>query len=63
VAFPVGSEITVLQYGSGKTQIVPALGVTIRSTVGNYLTAQYSWCKLVKRATNEWYVYGDLSSS
>jgi len=63
VPFPVGTEVTVLQYGTGKTQIVAQNGVTIRYTPGNYLAARYSWAKLVKRATNEWYIYGDLSSS
>lgn len=63
VPFEIGTEITVLQYGTGKTQIVGAGTVVLRSTPGSYLRAQYSWCKLVKRAANEWYAYGDLSSS
>ena len=63
VPFDVGTEISVLQYGVGKTQIVGSAGVTIRSGSGNYISTQYSWARLVKRATNEWYVYGELSSS
>lgn len=63
VAFPIGTEITVLQYGTGKTQIVAAGGVTIRYTPGTYLRDRFSWAKIVKRANNEWYLYGDLSSS
>ena len=63
VAFPVGTEINVVQYGAGKTQIIGSGGVTIRSAIGTYLRAQYSVATLIKRATNEWILYGDISSS
>jgi hypothetical protein len=63
VAFPTGSEITIFQYGAGKTQILAGSGVTIRSTPGNYLRAQYAVATLVKRGTNEWILFGDLSAS
>ena len=63
VAFPVGAEITVYQYGGGKTQIIAGSGVTIRSTPGNYLRAQYSVATLIKRATDEWILFGDLSAT
>jgi len=65
VAFPVGSQIHITQYGAGKTQIVavtPAT-TTIRSTPGTYLRAQYSSATLIKRATDEWYLVGDLSAT
>lgn len=65
VAFPVGSQIHITQYGTGKTQIVavtPAT-TTIRSTPGAYLRAQYSSATLIKRATDEWYLVGDLSAT
>lgn len=65
VAFPVGSQIHITQYGTGKTQIVavtPAT-TTIRSTPGTYLRAQYSSATLIKRATDEWYLVGDLSAT
>ena len=65
VAFPVGSQITITQYGAGKTQVVavtPAT-TTIRSTPGVYLRAQYSSATLIKRATDEWYLVGDLSAT
>lgn len=69
VAFPVGSQIHITQYGAGKTQIVavtPAT-TTIRSTPsagnGAYLRAQYSSATLIKRATDEWYLVGDLSAT
>lgn len=65
VAFPVGSQITITQYGTGKTQIVAATPATtfIRATPGSYLRAQYSSATLIKRATDEWYLIGDLSTS
>lgn len=61
-AFPVGSQITIWQYGTGKTQIIPVSGtVTINKTPGDYLRARYSSATLIKRATNEWQLLGDLS--
>ena len=65
VAFPIGSQIHITQYGTGKTQIVavtPAT-TTIRSTPGTYLRAQYSSATLIKRAADEWYLVGDLSAT
>jgi hypothetical protein len=61
VAFPIGTEIAVTQYGAGKTTIVPLSGVTIRSAGGfKSLSAQYAMATLVKVATNEWYLVGSL---
>lgn len=63
VNFATGTEITVVQYGSGKTQIAAGSGVTVRSTPGLYLRDRYSSATLIKRATDEWYLIGDLSAS
>jgi hypothetical protein len=63
VPFPVGTTISVYQYGSGKTQVVGISGVTIRSNPGFYLSAQYAVATLVKRAADEWILSGDLSAS
>jgi hypothetical protein len=65
VAFPVGTQITLFQYGAGKTQVVAAVPATttIRSTPGVYLRTQYSSAALIKRATDEWILIGDLSAS
>lgn len=59
----VGSQITIAQYGSGQTTIVAAVGVTLRAT-NNWLkiSAQYGAATLVKVATDEWYVVGNLSA-
>jgi sporulation protein YlmC with PRC-barrel domain len=66
VNFPIGSQITITQYGTGRTQVIPvSAGTTfIRCTpTGGYLRAQYSSATLIKRAANEWYLIGDLSAS
>lgn len=63
VAFPVGSQIHIIQYGSGKTQVLPGSGVTIYGTPGAYLRAQYSAATLLKCDTNIWMLMGDLSAS
>ena len=61
VAFPIGTIIEIGQYGPGQTTIVPGSGVTIRSPGSKLkLTGQYSSCSLRKRATNEWWLVGDL---
>lgn len=63
VAFPIGTIIEVGQYGAGQTTIVPGSGVTIRSAGGKMkLTGQYSSCSLRKRATDEWWLVGDLTT-
>jgi hypothetical protein len=56
VAFPVGTTITVSQYGVGVTTITGATGVTLNGTSGGSVQAagQYKAVHLYKRATNEW---------
>ena len=62
VAFPVGTKIDIAQYGAGQTTVVATGGVTIRSAGGALkLAAQYSGATLVKIATNEWYLFGDIT--
>jgi hypothetical protein len=63
VQFPIGTKISVYQYGTGKTQIIGDAGVTVRSNPGFYLSARYSVATLVKRAADEWILFGDLSAS
>ena len=64
VAFPIGSQIHIIQYGSGKTQILPVAGTpTIYATPGQFLRAQYSSATLLKCDTNIWMLMGDLSAS
>lgn len=61
VAFPVGTQIAGVQLGAGTTTIAPTGGVTIRSRGGRLASAgQYANWALVKIATDEWLIAGDL---
>ena len=60
-AFPIGSQVTIIRNGSGTVRIIGP-SVTLRYTPGDYLRAQYPSATLIKRATDEWYLIGDLSS-
>lgn len=62
VAFPIGSLLTVAQYGAGQTTLTPGAGVTIRSRVGLKLAGQYAVASLYKRGTDEWVAGGDLTT-
>lgn len=61
VPFVVGTQIILLQKNTGQTTIVGGSGVTVNSTPGNRLRAINSSAALIKIATNEWVVLGDLS--
>lgn len=61
VAYPVGTQITVLQTGAGQTTITPGSGVTVNGTPGLKLRDQWSSATLIKRATDTWVAIGDLS--
>lgn len=61
VAFPVGTQIVIIQTGAGQTTIAGAVGVTVNGTPGLKLRAQYSSCVCLKRATDTWIVLGDLA--
>jgi len=62
--FPVGSTISFVQQGAGQVTVAPeTVGVTINSANGHLLTrAQYSSATLIKRATNEWTLIGDITT-
>ena len=62
VAFPVGTQINILQTGAGQTTVVATGGVTINATPGLKLRAQWSSATLIKRAENTWVLVGDLSA-
>ena len=62
VAFPIGSQINILQTGTGQTTIVATGGVTINATPGLKMRAQWSYATLVKRAENTWVLVGDISA-
>jgi hypothetical protein len=60
VAYPVGTQINILQTGAGQTTIVATGGVTIDGTPGLKLRTQWSSATLIKRATDTWVAIGDL---
>lgn len=62
VAYPVGSQINILQTGAGQTTIVATGGVTINATPGLKMRAQWSYATLIKRATDTWVLVGDISA-
>lgn len=61
VAFPVGSQIQILQTGAGQVTVA-AGGTTLNGTPGLKLRAQWSSATLVKRASDTWVLMGDLSA-
>lgn len=62
VAFPVGTQIIVIQTGAGATTLTPAGGVTVNSKDGNLeLGGQWAGVTLIKRASDTWVAVGDLA--
>jgi hypothetical protein len=67
VAFPVGTQINVLQIGAGQTtiQAVTSGTTTVLSTgataAAPKLRTRYSMATCIKSATDTWYVVGDIS--
>lgn len=60
VAFAIGSQINVIQYGAGAASIVAADGVTIRYASTLNFVGQWSRVVLTKIGTNEWLADGML---
>lgn len=65
VAFPTGTQITIIQTAAGQLTIQGAGGVTVNSTgataTAPKLRAQNSSATCIKTDTNTWYVVGDIS--
>ena len=62
--FPIGSQIVVLRNGTGTVSFTPGSGVSIISDSNKrFISTQYSAATLIKRATDEWYLIGNLSAS
>lgn len=60
-AFPIGTQILLVQEGAGLVTVSAGAGVTINSS-GSALSlgGQYSSGTLIKRATDTWLLIGDL---
>jgi hypothetical protein len=63
VAYPVGTQIHIVQVGSGQTTVVASGGVTINTATTLNLRAQWSAATLIKRAEDTWVLAGDLATS
>ena len=62
VNFPIGTQIDILQVGSGQTTVVAGSEVTINATPGLKLRTQWAGATLRKRAANTWVLVGDLTA-
>jgi hypothetical protein len=62
VAFPIGSQIMLLQTNTGQVTVAGAGGVTINGNPGLKLRAQWSSATIIKRAENTWVLVGDITA-
>jgi hypothetical protein len=62
VNYPVGTTLDIIQTSSGQVTIAGAGGVTVNATPGLKLRTQWSSVTLLKRASNTWLVFGDLTA-
>lgn len=64
-AFPVGTQVNIIQTGAGQTTISGTSGVTVNSTgataASPKLRAQWSSATAIKRGTDSWVVIGDIA--
>lgn len=61
VAFPTGTEIEILRYGSGAVTLAAASGVTITcSETARTIADQYTSVVLKKLSTNTWLLQGNV---
>jgi hypothetical protein len=60
--FAIGSTVDIVQTGSSQVTIAADTGVTVNSTPGLKLRAQWSSATLIKRGNNLWVALGDLSA-
>ena len=67
VAFPVGTQINVLQIGTGQTTIqavtsgTTAILSTAATAAAPKIRARYGMATCIKAATDTWYVVGDIA--
>lgn len=64
VAFPTGTQILVIQYGSGAVTVKAASGVTLNavSAGGTTISSRYQFVGLLKIDTNEWLISGPIGT-
>lgn len=60
--FAIGTQINILNVGSGVITTAGASGVTLNGTPGLVLRAQWSSATFIKRAADTWVIVGDLKA-
>jgi hypothetical protein len=60
VNFPIGTTITIVQAIVGNITVSAAPGVTLNATPGVRLSGQWAVAQVVKRAANNWVLYGNI---
>lgn len=63
VAFTTGAKLTARAVGAGQVTIAAGAGVTINTAETLLLRAQHSTATLIKVATDEWDLMGDLETA
>lgn len=61
-AFGIGDMIHLLQTGAGQVTVVGGAGVTVNGNPGLKLAGQWAMATLLKRATNTWVLFGNISA-
>lgn len=62
LTFPSGTTIDILQTNTGQTTIAAGLGVVLTGTPGLKIRTRWSIVTILKRSSNTWVVFGDLTS-
>lgn len=60
VNVPVGHSVIISQSGDGQVNIVGDVGVTLNYMVGTTIAGKHGKVTLIKVASNEWDLFGDL---
>jgi hypothetical protein len=61
VAYPVGTTITLIQTGAGQVTVANG-GTTLNGSPGLKLNGQWAAATLLKRATDTWFIFGNLTA-
>lgn len=63
-SLPVGTQILVIRNNTGKVEFAAGSGVVVYSDSSKlFISTQYSAATLVKKASNTWYLIGNLAAS
>ena len=63
VAFPIGTEIKIIQIGAGQVHVIAAGGVTFYTPgLKDKLSVKYSTAVLVKIDVDTWSIFGDITT-